>query len=344
MLTIAYIGNGKSANRYHLPFVLKNPNFSVKTIYSPAATSPWEQIPGVNYVTDIEEIWRDADIDLVVVCTPSNTHAEYAREILNHGKNALVEKPFAETPDEARELFALAKERGLFLQCYQNRRFDSDFLTVQKVINSGVLGDLLEVESHYDYYRPEVPTTLVPKFSKNYSFLLGHGTHTVDQVIGFFGRPESVRYDVRQLLGPGRLNDYFDLDFYYGVLKVSIKSSYFRIKARPSFVVYGKKGMFIKDSMDRQEEHLKLSYLPGRPGFGVDLPEHYGTLTYFDDDGVYHEEKVVSEIGGYGRVYEGAYQSIVNGAPKVVSDDETIEQLIVLETGIRLITKGNEDL
>lgn len=129
------------------------------------------------------------------------------------------------------------------------------------------------------------------------SYLYGHGCHTLDQVISYFGKPDTINYDVRQLLGEGRFNDYFDLDMYYGTLKVSVKSSYFRVKERPSFVVYGKKGMFIKQSKDRQEEHLKLFYMPTNKDFGVDTPEHYGTLIYYDQDGFYHEEKVVSVTG-----------------------------------------------
>ena len=78
------------------------------------------------------------------------------------------------------------------------------------------------------------------------SYLYGHGCHTLDQVISYFGKPENIHYDVRQLLGEGRMNDYFDLDLYYGNFKVSVKSSYFRVKERPSFVIYGKKGYFEK--------------------------------------------------------------------------------------------------
>lgn len=131
------------------------------------------------------------------------------------------------------------------------------------------------------------------------------------------------------------MNDYIDLDLFYGAAKVSVRSSYFRIKSRPSFVVYGMNGMFAKETSDRQEEHLKLSYLPGRPGFGVDEPRHYGTLTYMDDHGAYHEEKVVSEVGDYGRIYDGAYASIVLGAPKIVTDAQTIELIDILEKGIQ---------
>lgn len=130
------------------------------------------------------------------------------------------------------------------------------------------------------------------------------------------------------------MNDYFDLDLYYGVTKVSVKSSYFRIKARPSFVLYGKKGMFTKETKDRQEEHLKLFYMPSNPDFGIDLPEHYGTLTYVDDAGVWHEEKVISEVGDYGRVYDGLYDAIINGKPKQVTDEETLLQMEILEKGV----------
>ena len=336
MLTIAYVGNGKSTNRYHLPFSKKlKDKITIKTIYSPSGKKEWEKVEGVHYTTDIKDVYNDSDIQLVVISTPGETHFSLAKEALENGKNVLVEKPFTETAEEARTLFSMAEDKGLFVQCYQNRRYDSDFLTTQKVIESGVLGDLLEVEMHYDYYRPEIPENM--NFFRERSYLYGHGCHTLDQVISYFGKPDQVHYDVRQLLGEGRMNDYFDLDLYYKQLKVSVKSSYFRLKERPSFVVYGKKGVFVKHTKDRQEEHLKLYYMPEQEGFGIDLPEHYGLLTYIDDEGHYHEEKVVSEIGDYSQVYEDIYETIVNGKDKVIKDSETILQIEMLEKGIQAI-------
>ena len=335
MLTIAYIGNGKSTNRYHLPFSLKNNNIRVKTIYSPRNNSVWERISEINYVNNLDEVLKDDEIQLVVICTPLEYHYEYSKMALDHGKHVLVEKPFTQTSEQAKELFAYAREKNLFIQCYQNRRFDSDFLTVQKVISSGVLGDILEVEMHYDYFRPEIPKSLT--FSRELSYLYGHGCHTIDQVLSFFGNPNTITYDVRQLLGKGRFNDYFDLDFFYDSKKVSVKSSYFRLKERPSFIVYGNKGVFVKQTKDRQEEHLKLFYMPTNKDFGLDLPEHYGVLTYVDDAGKYHEEKVISEVGDYGRVYDGVYKSIINGTEKIVKDEETIRQMEILEEGMNHI-------
>ncbi|TLG74194.1 Gfo/Idh/MocA family oxidoreductase [Culicoidibacter larvae] len=334
MLTIGYIGNGKSVNRYHLPFVLQRETIKVKTIYSRNPENDiWEKIPQVHYTTDLQELLNDSEIEMIVVATMQDSHYEYAKMVLDAGKHVLVEKPFMMTSNEAKEIFAYAKEKGLLVQCYQNRRFDSDFLTMQKVIKSGKLGDIIEVEMNYDYFRPEVPLG-VEAFDPFNSFLYGHGCHTIDQAVSFFGAPDNVHYDVRQLLGKGRFNDYFDIDLYYDRLKVSIRSSFFRLKMRPSFIVYGKKGMFEKTTIDRQEEHLKLFYMPGEPGFGIDLPEHYGTLTYIDDAGVYHEEKVISENGDYGRIYDGMYRSIRDGAEKIVKDEETMLVMEMLETGI----------
>lgn len=336
MLNIGYIGNGKSTNRYHLPFSLNRDELNVKTIYARSLEkAEWERVPGVQYTDDISSLMNDQDIQLIVICTHTESHYSYAKMALDHGKNVLVEKPFMLTKEEAVSIFQYAKEKNLIIQCYQNRRYDSDFLTTKKVIESGKLGDLLEVEMHYDYYRPEIPNA-VSQFSKYNSYLYGHGVHTIDQVLSYFGKPDRIHYDVRQLLGAGRMNDYFDLDFYYNSLKVSVKSSFFRLKPRPSFVVYGKKGVFVKQTEDRQEEHLKLFYLPkGHDDFGIDLPQHYGVLTYVDDDGTYHEEKVISEKGDYARVYDDIYQAIVHGRDKVIRDEETILAMEILENGMK---------
>ena len=335
-LVLAYIGNGKSANRYHIPYVLqRQDNFTVKTIFSPRIHHDvWARLDGVYYTENPEDVFGDPEIDLVVVSTQMSLHYEYTKRALESGKHCLCEKPFMETKAQAQELFDLAEKKGLYCSAYQNRRYDSDFLTVQKVIESKKLGELLELEMHYDYYRPQVPEGAA-SFSPLSSYLYGHGCHTLDQVISYFGKPDRVHYDVRQLLGEERMNDYFDLDLYYGILKVSVKSSYFRVKSRPRFVVYGKKGMFVKETEDRQEEHLKLFYMPGQPGFGLDEPRHYGVLTYYDENGEFHEEKVPSAAGDYGRVYDGVYECVVNGKEPEIKPWQTLLQMEMLETGVK---------
>ena len=334
-MTVGYIGNGKSANRYHIPFVLQRQyKIKIKMIYTlDHSRDIWDEIPGVFYTENLDELLNDKDIQVIVISTPSAFHYDYAKMVLHAGNHCVVEKPFADTYQQAQEIFELAKQKNLTVECYQNRRFDSDFLTVQKVIESGKLGDLLELEMHFDYYRPHIPES-VYEFSAINSYLYGHACHTLDQVISYFGKPDHIHYDVRQLLGIGRMNDYFDLDLYYGTLKVSVKSSYYRIKERPSFVIYGKKGMFIKEKKDKQEEHLKLFYMPHHNDFGVDLPHEYGTLTYYDENNIYHEEKVISVNGDYGRYYDDLYETIINNAKPLVTPEQTLLQIEILEKGI----------
>lgn len=346
VLTIGYYGNGKSTNRYHLPFSInRGDKIRVKTIYARTLRDEWARIPGIHYTDSLPELLEDPEIDVVVVTTPPGPHLKIGREVIAAGKNLVLEKPFALSSAEAEELFDLAREKGVMLQGFQNRRFDSDFLTSQKVIESGVLGDLTEVEMHYDYYRPEVPEG-IHRYTKDESYVYNHACHTVDQVLSYFGMPDDTHYDVRQLLGRGRMNDYFDLDFYYhhgndrfkvaaGGLKVSVKSSYFRVKERPSFVVYGTRGMFVKKEKDKQEADLKKFYMPDREDFGLDLPENYGTLTYYDEKGHYHEEAVETVRGDNGLYYDALYETLINGAPMLVSQEETIAQMKILEAATK---------
>ena len=98
-------------------------------------------------------------------------------------------------------------------------------------------------------------------------------------------------------------------------------------------LLYGRRGVFIKQEQDRQEADLKKFYLPeGHDDFGLDMPENYGTLIYYDEDGVYHEEKVPSERGDYGRYYDALYATIMQGAPRLVTEEQTMEQMRILET------------
>lgn len=336
IITLAYIGSGKSVHRYHLPYVLQRKQFRVKTIYSPHAKSTvWDKVEYVNYSENEMDVLNDSEIDMVVVCTTVETHFEYAMKALMHNKHVLVEKPFTVTQDQAKILFETAQSKGLFIECYQNRRYDSDFLTVQKLIENNVLGDLLELEMHFDYFRPEVPNN-VQTLAFHNAFFYGHACHSLDQVISYFGKPDRIIYDVRCLLGVNRMNDYFDLDLFYGNFKVSVKSSFFRLVERPSFVLYGKKGVFVKQTKDRQEEHLKQFIMPDQTDFGLDSEEHYGILTTMDEHNRLISRKVKSELGDYGQVYDAIYNHLVYGAERRVQAYQTLLVMEILEKGKEL--------
>ena len=337
ILNIAYIGNGKSANRYHMPYVLARPEeFRIKTIQARHINhDAWAAVPGAEYVTDMAAMLADPARDTGEIPTPSALHYSMAKRALEAGKHVTVDKPFSATYDEAAELFDLAAKNGVTVQCYQNRRFDSDFLTAKKVLESGKLGNVFEVVTSYDYYRPGMMGGWKANPVDNAPY--GHGTHCLDQIISWFGTPDRVHSDLRQLQGQGMVCDYFDYDMYYDELglKATVHSNYRMAFQRPSFEIYGDKGAYIKYEKDQQERDLKKFYLPaGHPDFGLDTPEQWGTLRYYDEDGM-HEERVPSVRSTYSQWYDALYQTVANGAPQLVKPEETLAQMRILEDGMK---------
>lgn len=330
-LHCAFIGFGKSATRYHLPYVLhRKADWHVAHIYR-RSPKPDEQLPQyahIHFTSELDEILNDPQVKLVVVCTHADSHFDYAKQALEAGKNVLVEKPFTPTLSQAKELFALAKSKGLTISPYQNRRFDSCFLTTKKVIESGKLGRIIEIENHFDSYRPvDAGKPGLPQDGVFY----GLGVHTMDQIISLFGRPQQVSYDIRHLRNKANPDDTFEAQLFYGDLKAIVKSSHLVKLEYPKFIVHGHKGSFIKYGIDQQETSLKANIMPGEPGFGAD--SSVGILEYVDDAGNTVREEVAVETGDYGRVYDALYQTLVNGSENFVSESDALTNMEILERG-----------
>ena len=336
MLVVAYIGFGNSVCRYHLQYVERRPDtIKVKYIYRREEDRKGDEeretwYPHITFTTDIDQVMNDEEVNLVVVNTPDAFHVSYTMMALEHGKNVLCEKPFAMTAKEAEKVFAFAKEKGLVAMSNQNRRYDADMRTVRKVIESGVLGDLVEIESHYDYYRPSI------KDRKGFGILYGLAVHPIDQIIGQFGKPKKVVYDCRSIDNPGESDDYYDIDFFYdNGVKAIVKTSYYVKLDYPRFIVHGKKGSFLMPALGHQSAQKPK---PGPIEISFDpLPEDkWGTLSYIDDEGNDVTKKVPTEIGDYGIIYDNLYDVIFNHGEKVVKDEEVIEVLRIIEEGTKV--------
>ena len=165
MITVAYIGFGVSIREYHIPYVEKRDDMKIKYICRREEDIPQfaEYEPyysDITFVTDVEDILRDEEVDLVVCGAPDRFHVPYAKQILEAGKHALIEKPFAPTAAEAREVFDLATEKGLICMPNQNRRYDADFLALRQVLESGKIGQMVRLESHFDYFSEQTAASL----------------------------------------------------------------------------------------------------------------------------------------------------------------------------------------
>lgn len=332
-LTMGFIGFGKSANRYHLPYVLIRENIKVKTIFDIIKKPEVEQgykKHNINFTQDVNELLKDPEIKLVTVCTHPDSHYKYAKLCLENGKNVMVEKPFCTTTAEAEEIFKLAKEKGLIAMPFQNRRFDSDFLAVKEVLEKGYLGDIVEIESHFDYYRTDNELNEGSYFNGAF---YGLGIHTLDQIISLFGRPKNVFYDIRSIRNPKNPDDLFAAELFYDNFKAIIKTNHLVKIDYPKFIVHGKNGSFIKYGIDQQENCLKAGIMPQIENFGKDPESSYGKLSYIDENGNDVEKVIPTPQGDYGRVYDSLYESIINGKEKLVSDEEALTNMEILERG-----------
>ncbi|MDU6410007.1 MAG: oxidoreductase [Yersiniaceae bacterium] len=333
-MNIAYIAFGKSTTRYHLPYVLaRKDTFNVKWIYARRRKPEQESLPayqGIRFTEELNDILHDDTVTLVTVCTPPESHYHYARLCLEHGKHVRVEKPFTTTLAEAEALYALAREKGLTVTPFQNRRFDSCFLTMKQAIDSGKLGDIVETESHFDYFRPEAETRPGSPFN---GALYGLGVHTLDQIIALLGRPQKVGYDLRSVRNPANPDDTFEVQLYYPRTKAIVKTSHLVALSYPKFTVHGTRGSFIRYRIDQQETSLKAGIMPGDAGFAEDNEK--ALLEYLNPQGDSVREEIPAVPGDYGRVYDALYETLTHGKPSYISEQEALTNLEILEKAFR---------
>jgi len=328
ILTIGMIGFGKSTCRYHLPYLKMRDHIHVKTIYNRRLKPEMKNHPSIHFTTDLQELLTDPKIQLIAITTTGPSHYQFGKLALEAGKNIIVEKPFVETLAQAKELLELAKSKHLMVMPFQNRRFDSDFLATKKVLETGFLGDLIEIESHYDYFRPSETAQYGSPID---GFVYGHAVHLIDRMVSLFGRPHKVYYDIRNIRHREGLDDYHDIHLFYDSFKVICKSQHLVKIPYPQFLVQGSRGTFQKYGIDTQEYDLKAGIMPWEDGFGEDNTYNYGKLEYLNQNGDTINRELKTPKGDYGKIYDHAYETLLNGAPKLITDDEILTVMEILE-------------
>lgn len=330
-LSTALLSFGMSGKVFHAPFLQAHPGFRLSTVWERHTEQVAALYPETRSVKQITNILQDPSIELVVVNTPTATHYEYAKQVLLSGKHVIVEKAFTLTAAEAMELDLLAKDRNLCLSVFQNRRYDSDFRTVQKIVQSGCLGELLEAEFHYDRFK----AALSPKLHKELptpgaGLLYDLGPHLIDQALVLFGWPEAVFADIRTLRPGSQVDDCFELLLYYPSLRVRLKSGYHYREPIPAYTLFGTKGSFHKSRADVQERDLLEGISPLLPEWGIEPAEEQGLLHTEMEEGVIRK-KWPTERGNYLEYFEAIYRHIREKAPIPVPGLDGIQVMQIIE-------------
>jgi len=316
---------GMSGKVFHGPLLSAHLGFRFKKVVERSTRTAASLYPKVEVVDSYEELLRDDAIELVIVNTPDYLHESMAEQALRAGKHVVVEKPFTFTYQEAQSLMELAAQKGRFLSVFHNRRWDSDFLTVQQVVKNGWLGHLVEYEVHYDRFRNFVEANNWKEGTRpgapGSGILYNLGSHLIDQALVLFSTPQSVTADIRTQRPGGQVPDAYELILDYDSLKVTLKSGYLVREPGPRYLLHGSEGSFVKYGIDPQEEALKVGGVPGSPGWGMEPESDWGLLNT-GLQGLHFRGKIESLPGNYSRFYEGVYQAIVQGGEPPVKPEE----------------------
>ncbi len=286
---------------------------------------------GTHSYDSLDEVIQDSDIELIIVNTPIPTHFEYASKALKAGKHVVVEKAFTNSTEEAFELQKIAHKVGKHIFVYQNRRWDSDFLTLKKVYESGQLGEIVEAEFHFDRYNGAKS----PKMHKEVpgpgaGIIFDLGPHIIDQALHLFGKPTHVFADLRKTRPGTEVEDLFEILLYYPEMRVRLKAGYYFKVPIPAFQLHGKLGSFIKTRSDRQEADLDAGRKPQGDTWGQESPQDYGVLQV--DGGI--PERIPSEKGNFMAFYENVFQSLRGDANPAVSVQDGINSMRVIDAAM----------
>lgn len=302
--------------------------FDLKLIYS----SRTQVIEALNQkaTQNIDDIFLDKDIELIINTAPNEYHYEYTKRALQNGKHVLVEKPFVTDSKQGAELIELAIKNGLILTVFHNRRLDADFLTIKALLEQKKIGELKIFESHYDRMRPNIrENKWKEKPGPGTGILYDLGVHLIDQTLTLFGRPESITSDLESQKDNNGVTDYFHIVFKYKEMRVILHSSSFG-ELSPRFHLQGSHGQFVKYGFDPQELRLVRGDSPLSGAIGVEDEAHYGELTLWSGE----EARTCShpsEAGEYIKFYRNLANSIHGSEKPMVKALEALEAIKMIE-------------
>jgi len=333
MIRTGLIGFGLGGTAFHAPLIAAVEGLDLAAVATSRADAVAAAYPGVP-ATSAEALIADPAIDLVVISTPNATHFPLAKAALEAGKHVVIDKPLTPSAAEAEALVALAEARGRLLVPFHNRRWDSDFLAVQGLVDSGRLGEILLFEAHWDRFRPELSQAW--KEAAGAGQLLDLGPHMLDQALVLFGMPEAVSADLASQRGNSPVDDYFAVTLFYGARRVVLASSRMIAAARPRFALHGRGGSFVKYGLDPQEAAMRAGGSVRDPGHGLEDPAQHGVLTLPDGT----RETIASERGDYRRFYAGVVAAIRDGAAAPVAAVDALSGLKLIELARQSAAEG----
>jgi scyllo-inositol 2-dehydrogenase (NADP+) len=331
-IEVGVVGFGLAGRAFHAPVISHVPGLHLAAIVQRKGEEAAQAYPGVRIVRSFEELLAIPEIRLMVIASPNHTHYDFARRALLAGRDVLVDKPFATSIAEAVELVQLAKTQGRLLTVYQNRRFDGDFAAIRELVVQGTLGRIVNFETHYDRFRPNLKKGVWrEQLGAGNGIWFDIGPHLVDHAMVLFGEPEAITADIRIIREQAVADDSFDVVLHYpNKLRATLSSSILAAATRPRFVLQGTLGTFIKQSFDPQEIGLRFNRIPAEGPWGAEAEENWGVLTTPDGDG-FKTRRIPGLAVDYRNFYSNLRDALLGKAHLEVNPERALNVMQVLE-------------
>lgn len=330
MVRVGLIGFGMAGRVFHAPLLSSVEGLQLAAVVERHSDQAAERYPGITTYRSLEPMLADSSLDLFVVATPSGSHFDVARQVLEAGKNTVVDKPVATHSSQIAELIALARSKNALLIPFHNRHWDGDFLTVRKLLQEQKLGRIVHFESRFDRWNPGAARRPWKDDPDQGGTLLDLGTHIGYQALALFGKPLAVSADVvRERDGQGA-NDAFDVRLRYDGFMVTLGANALSSPPGPRFLLRGTQGNYRKKGVDPQEAALNQVTHIADPAWGQEPSSNWGTLSV-STDGNMLTQPVTTVAGDYRAFYTGVRDAVLGKTKSPVPAIEAWHTACVLE-------------
>ena len=329
-LNVALVGYGYVGKTFHAPLISHTPGLHLHTVVSSDPQKVLAELPQVRVINEAQEACADPGIDLVVIAAPNAVHATLARDALSHGKHVVVDKPFTVTLDEARQVVAQAAQSGRLLSVFQNRRWDSDFLTLKQLLQQDALGEVTEFHSHFNRHRPQVVDRWREQDQPGSGLWFDLGPHLLDQALQLFGMPQAIFADITLQRKDARAADYFHALLRYPRHRVMLHAGSLVPANGLRFAVHGTRASYLKHGLDTQEATLRAGGMPGQTGWGADT--RIGHLQADDSD---EGQPIPAIAGDYRHYYSELRTAILDNTAPPVTAQQALHVMALLEWGMQ---------
>ena len=331
---IGLVGYGFGGRYFHAPLIAGVPGCALAGVVTRSPERRAEVArdhPGIPVHDSVDELVA-AGVDAVTVCTPADTHTAVTEDLLRRGVPVVCDKPFALDAQAARHTVELAEAEGVLLTPYQNRRWDSDFLTARRLLDDGRLGELRRYESAFERWapQPEPPAA-------GGGLLRDFGSHLVDQALHLFGPVHRVYAETHEV-APGSEDQFLVLMQHTGGMRSQVSGAWRQSAPGPRFRVSGDAGTFLVTApMDGQEAALVAGRDPSTEGadWGREPAAAWGTLRLGAG-----REVLPSERGRWDEFYARFAAAVRGDGPVPVDPWDAVATATVLDAARRSAAEG----